>query len=251
MSRWDADRQEWVPDPGEDGRTGAAGTRRLLLVILVAVVLCGGIGAGIWALVRDDGGPDDDRVLPGPDVTYSSTFDPGGETPTDDPAPTPGPTDTGTDTDTGTGGEAPAGYERVEDPAGFRIDVPEGWVRSEETDGVFYRSPDQRSLLQIFSLRGPETTPYESLTATEKQVSQNPGYRFYHLERLDWQDAAELQYAYDHAQFGPRRVIDVAFTAPDDVQYAVLVAGPQENWPLQAEQEQAAIDAFCPTAYCS
>ncbi|MFM9371750.1 hypothetical protein [Streptomyces sp. Da 82-17] len=273
MSRWDADQQRWLPGPTQSGGGGGgavARRRQLAVGAALAVVLVGGVGFGAWALVKDggplDGAGQSPQVPTGPATLPSDGYASGGTTGTasggasdfptapSEPDPDTSDTDTDTGTDAGTGGDpdtgtAPAGYERVDDPAGFRIDVPEGWQRSEQSDGIFYKSSDGASLLQIFVLEGPETTPYESLTATERQVSQNPGYQRIALDRLEG-DAAQLDYAYDHDEFGRRRVIDVAFTGADGVQYAILVAGPESDWPVQHEHETAALKAFCPADHC-
>ncbi|TGB13231.1 hypothetical protein E4099_10375 [Streptomyces palmae] len=141
---------------------------------------------------------------------------------------------------------------RTDDPAGFTIDVPQGWERTEKQDGVFYTSPGGRWLVQIFTMEHPETTPYESLANTERHLSaNNDGYQLVSLDTLGSGDAAELQYAYDSPSLGPRRVIDRAFTGSDGAQYAILVAGPASDWPQQQQVQSVALDGFCPAGYCS
>ncbi|WP_367135189.1 MULTISPECIES: hypothetical protein [Streptomyces] len=73
----------------------------------------------------------------------------------------------------GSAASAPAGFERTRDAAGFRADVPSGWERSEEGASVFFKQADGNSLIQVFTLTGPEPTPYASLEETERTVARN------------------------------------------------------------------------------
>ncbi|WFB08962.1 hypothetical protein LRS74_19385 [Streptomyces sp. LX-29] len=283
MSYWDPERQQWVhgdlppPPPfapgeggfaegaGDPGGTGGRDTTRALVLALVTLLVFAGIGVGMWLLVRDD--DEEDRSGPGPVVpsatesgwpstTPETTSPPTAPPTTDWSLPStdwPTPTTDEPTPELGAESEAPSGYTRVEDPAGFTVDVPVGWQRTSRSDGIFYTSPDERRLVQIFTLEEPEGTPYESLEATESHLAQtmaDSGYRRLGLRMLGAGDAAELQYAYDHARFGARRVIDRAFTGPDGVQYAVLVAGPASSWPEQETIQETALNAFCPTGYC-
>lgn len=69
MTRWDEERQTWVPEPSKDkpptGNTPRP--QRMLIVAVAAALLAGTAGAGIWALAReyDNGGPDRTSSLPG------------------------------------------------------------------------------------------------------------------------------------------------------------------------------------------
>ncbi|MGK5631480.1 serine/arginine repetitive matrix protein 2 [Streptomyces sp. URMC 123] len=291
MSQWDAERQRWVrqgevsgggaawppegapdpphgpppwppPPPGDAGGHGGgpAGTprRRRVTALLLAVVLCAGLGVGGWLLSRDDGGSDG---ADGPSDRVTAAASESG--PEEEPSPWEGtddPTDPGADeTPTGPPSDGPAftappsGFREVSDPAGFTLMVPEGWTRSEDDDSVFYTSADDRELLQIYPLLGPEGTPYESLVETERQVSERPGYQRIALTRSGTEDTAPayLEYAYDHAELGRRRVLDQAFVAPDGVQYAVLAAGPAEDWPAQRNVHTVALASFCPEEFCA
>lgn len=71
MSHWDADRQQWTVDPQQGPQKGGAelaGPSRttVLTGALVGIVLVGGIGLGIWSLLRDDGSGSDDHHMPPP-----------------------------------------------------------------------------------------------------------------------------------------------------------------------------------------
>ncbi|MEV0375597.1 hypothetical protein AB0I10_38630 [Streptomyces sp. NPDC050636] len=154
-----------------------------------------------------------------------------------------------------TGTDTPDGYRRVDDPAGFTLDIPEGWRRTEGSSGVFYRSPGSpggNSLIQIFTVADPRGTPYDSLNETEKSVMKNPGYERIRLEQLGSGDdaAAELEYTYNSEEYGSRRVLDRVFIGVDGVRYAVVVADPAEERLRQRERQEVVLGSFCPTPYC-
>lgn len=229
----------------------------VLTAVVASVVLVAGLGFGGWALLRHHDGNKDARPgsssppfdQPSTDSTTNGTTagttDPGtpSESTTDAPSYSPsteGPT------------PAPSGYVRTTDPAGFSLDVPEGRQRSTEGDSVFYKTADGNSLIQVFALRGPETTPYESLVATEQTVSKNPGYRRIRLVQLGSGagDAAELEYTYVRTDSTVRHVVVQAFTDPSTVQYALLVAGPDSDWTAHQEVFRNVLSSFCTTGHC-
>jgi hypothetical protein len=147
--------------------------------------------------------------------------------------------------------DVPAGYRVVHDPAGFTIAVPDGWQRDERTNGVFYTIDGDRDLLQIYQVTEPDGTPYTALQAASKERSSQPGYEQLSLQEVTpsatapGQDAAELVYAYDNKPLNQRRqVVDYAFTAPNGTQYAVLVAGSADEWPLQKNRLSVALARF-------
>ncbi|MYW68401.1 hypothetical protein GTY65_30645 [Streptomyces sp. SID8379] len=191
---------------------------------------------------------DDPRPDPKPTGTSASPT----ATPTSTPTPTP------TATPSPTGGELPSDYREVTDVAGFTIAVPDGWDRSESEQGVFYKSSDESSLIQVFTITEPDTAPLASLRAASKTLSgKNPGYEEVSLAETTapdgaseavTDDAAELVYAYDSEKLGARRkVIDFAFTAQDGTQYAVLVAGPDAEWPAQRDRLTTVLSRFRPS----
>ncbi|MFJ9178864.1 hypothetical protein [Streptomyces sp. NPDC102360] len=222
------------PPPSPSGRN-----RRFALVLVGAAVLGAAVATTVVLLGRsDDPGPD-----PKPTRTSAAPTSSGPE-----PTPTPTPTPTG---------ELPAGYRQVADEAGFALAVPEGWDRSESKQGVFYTSPDESSLIQVFTITEPDTTPLESLRVAADSLSKSlseDGYEESSLEETPapegaseevTDDAAELVYAYDSEKLGARRkVVDFSFTAQDGTQYAVLVAGPESEWPGQRDRLATVLSRF-------
>lgn len=148
--------------------------------------------------------------------------------------------------------DTPHGYRRVHDPAGFTLDVPQGWRRTQRTDGIFYQSPGGKNLLQIIRITAPQETPYDTLKQADKQLSGNPGYKRIQLEKISSGDnaAAELEYTYHSTEYGPRRILDRVFAEGDGVQYAVVVAGPAGQRLEQRERQQVILGSFCPTSHC-
>ncbi|MFF7654919.1 hypothetical protein ACFZCY_34655 [Streptomyces sp. NPDC007983] len=249
---WDEAAQRWVgegAEPPAPGRRPPSPHRGPVLLVVLAVVLIGGIGVGTWHLLSGSG-DDTAQGDSGPSAT-SSGWDSGSPSPSDGVPSSAQPSASPSDS-VAAGSGPPQGYERTTDPEGFRLDVPVGWQRVKRDTGVFYESSDASRLIQVFALTSPQVTPYEALKQAETSLKKNPDYKRYGLKRLGPGDDAdaELEYGYRSPKYGPRRVLDRAFTGPDGVQYAVLVAGPSDEWPRQVELQRVALGAFCPTTYC-
>ncbi|WP_432011466.1 serine/arginine repetitive matrix protein 2 [Streptomyces cucumeris] len=267
---------QWVPaPPPSPPPVPGAETRRVYQALAVAIFLTVGAAFSGWVAFGDDGdtgyraGP-----LPGVSESPSTPTDvpTTDSVPTSDPwteAPTGSATDVPTDlpgvpspsaTPFGdpsspslTGGAPPAGYSTQSDPAGFHLAVPDGWLRSVEGVSVFYTSPDDSTMIQVFELHGPEATPYASAQEAERLASRHRGYEQVTLAPLGTaaMDPAELEYTYQSKSEGHRRIMDRRFAAPSGTMYAVLVIGPSGDRANEQEVHQAALDTFCPTAYCT
>ncbi|MET8011376.1 hypothetical protein ABZU86_18555 [Streptomyces sp. NPDC005271] len=256
--RWDEGTQRWVgegAEPPAPGRRPPNPQGGMVLLAVLAVALVGGIGVGAWKLLAGDGDGKPQTQGGSASATSWSSY------PSASPAPSSGtpssaipswpssaPPSAGAE---GSGGPPPD-YMRTTDPEGFTLDVPAGWQRVKRETGVFYESSDASSLIQIFAMTEPEVTPYEALRKAETGLKKNPGYKRYRLERLGSGEGAdaELEYGYRSEKYGQRRIIDRAFTGPDQVQYAVLIAGPAAQWPLQRERQRIVLAAFCPAGHC-
>ncbi|MFE1174674.1 hypothetical protein [Streptomyces sp. NPDC058773] len=217
-----------------------AARRRTGLVAGVAVaVIAAAVGGGylFW-------GHGDDRADARPPARSTSSASSGSGASQSTGAPdsaTPAPTLT----------ELPDGYRLAHDKKGFTLAVPGTWTRSERKTGVFYTAPDDRGLVQIFEITDPEMTPREALQQASEGLSGNPGYQEISLEPLGFPgpgiDANQLVYAYDSKRLGTRvKVVDCAFTAADGRQFAVLVLGPEDDWPQQEQAQEVALRTFVP-----
>ncbi|MFC5723924.1 hypothetical protein ACFP1Z_27540 [Streptomyces gamaensis] len=267
----------------EDGPTGPSHAT-ILAGAVAGVVLLGGLGFGGWALFGDSGdsgdgggggqppgvsaGPSPGPATTGPGATSGITggwpyYTPPSTTPpsTTPPSTTP-PSTTVPNTMTGVPTPppgAPAGFRRAADAAGFRLDVPVTWARTQQGASVFYKNADGSSLIQVYTLDGAATTPYQSLAETERNVSRNPGYRRLALGPVVPQageagqgagGAAELEYLYTRDDGTTRRVVDRAFTGGDGRQYALLVAGPAADWATHLGVYRVALRSFCVGGTC-
>ncbi|MFE0249706.1 hypothetical protein [Streptomyces sp. NPDC059010] len=224
-------------------RPAPARARRLLLVVVTAAVLGAGVGTGVWFLIRDDstaGGRAGGTPLPSVAVATPSAS--AGNSPSASAADSPSAS---------ASLSSPAGYRRAQDPVGYTLHVPEGWIRRQEQGEkapvVRYDSPDGERGLQIFALS--EDTPAESLDLAENDpgygYSAQPGYQ--PLQRASAAGWSELTYRYDDQNKGPRQVIDHRFEATDGTLYAIRAAGPGSLAPeLVREPLTAALESFCP-----
>ncbi|MGW1196112.1 hypothetical protein ACWD4B_09665 [Streptomyces sp. NPDC002536] len=247
MSHWDADRQEWVEGPPQEPSDRLPGDRppagrshaSVLAASVAGVVLAGGLGVGVWSLVRDDGGGGGHpEAVPS---SVPSSVAPGASTPAPGTFGTPPPS---------APASTAAGYVRTQDPAGFRLDVPAGWLRSTSGSSVFYKPADDRSVIQVFRMTESGVDSYGALSATEKDVSGNPGYQRIALMRLSG-DAAQFEYTYTRDDGSARRVVIYAYTAPDRNRYALLVGGPAADWVPHQEIFRRVVTGFCPVGYCT
>ncbi|MGX7758053.1 hypothetical protein ACWQ06_05205 [Streptomyces angustmyceticus] len=241
---------DWFHDPGtyEPGTYAdpvpVAGYRRRstgLVAGAAVAVIAAAVGGGY--LLWGHSGDDPAAARPAARTKTSAAQHPTTAAPTGATATTtsPGPLAT----------EIPSGYRLVHDTKGFTLVVPRTWKRSERKTGVFYTSPDDRKLVQIFEISEPDTTPYEALETASRGLSGNPGYKEISLGPLGFPgpgtDATQLVYAYDSERLDERvKVVDCAFTVGDGRQFAVLVLGPEADWPDQEWTQQNMLRSFVP-----
>ncbi|MEV0255921.1 hypothetical protein AB0H82_16865 [Streptomyces sp. NPDC050732] len=214
--------------------------RRQLAVVVVGALVAGGLGGGWLVWGRDDGGngrADGRPAVSAPVATPEPEDRTSASTPTPEPGDRPSP--------------VPEGYEMRKDPKGFATAVPRGWVRRTEGVQVYYDSPDGRSWLQVSTPSGLEITPYEALRRTSEALREGGdallGYR--QDELVEFNDITSmLTFTYERQDDGERRrAADWAFmTENAGPQYALLVDGPADEWPLQRSRAKTALDFFQP-----
>jgi hypothetical protein len=259
MTRWDPHERRWVDDPPGRGSPWP----RTTAVIVLAALLGGGAGFGVWALSRDHGttrttSTNGSTSTP-PSVSAAGPGDDGNTAPA-------GPKQSGADANGGSGGDADPGmapepggapgYVRSDDPAGFTVVVPAGWDRTAKTPKdkptvVTYDSPDGSRTLQLFLVS--EGTPAESMDLAENEdygFARLPGYRVVERSAADDDSSySEIVYRFDgEGDAGPRQVIDHRFRTADDKIYGVRLSAP-ESTPLDELREPVTMVAtsLCPT----
>ncbi|MET9553313.1 protein kinase [Streptomyces sp. NPDC006645] len=221
---------------------------RTVLVAVVAAALIGG-GAGLVALKA--GGDDDPGTSAGADPEPGGTSDDGKDQ-NGNGEPSNGESSNGDsgngesgDGDSGdggnTGGEAvPAGWQQVDDPAGFSVLVPKGWERRMNGDQIDYTPDDGVNFLRIAVDTSPDfKDPYHHMMDMEKNVDGLPEYQRINLGpntfrgqtkaalwEFTWTETDEKQ-----VYVGPRRAIDQMFFSEDgSTEYALYMSGPAEDW---------------------
>ncbi|RNF90096.1 serine/arginine repetitive matrix protein 2 [Streptomyces botrytidirepellens] len=264
----------------DGGSEPGAETRRVVQAVAVTVFLTAGIAFSGWVAFGGDGttrhqaGPLPwDRATPTPSATADATAPgdvyPAPETgaPTGLPSglpsaspsglpsayPSGSPDASASAVPSLTGSAPPAGFSTERDPEGFDIAVPEGWRRTVEGPSVFYTSPDDSTMIQVFELHGPESTPYESAQEAERLASRNRGYEQITLAQLGAaaMDPAQLEYTYQSKESGARRILDRRFAAQNGTMYAVLIIGSADDRAEEQSLHDTVLETFCPTAYCT
>ncbi|MET9515995.1 serine/arginine repetitive matrix protein 2 [Streptomyces sp. NPDC002994] len=256
----------YVP-PAYDPGAGARSLRGRIspLAAGAAVVVLALSAATVWFTVGNGRGDQGRTGAEGPQTAVQSTegtaySPPSGET-TAEESVTPDATDatdaTGapdvTDTPDATdAAQVPAGYRLVEDPEGFSIAVPDDWQRSLEKERVFYRTADRASLVQIFRVTEVGMTPGEAVRLASGGLRDGTeGYEEISVGPVDGavneSMSAELVYEYDSEESGGRRRgVERVFRVDSGDLWAVLVAAPADEWPLQRKIIGTAIEHFKP-----
>ncbi|MEU9378599.1 hypothetical protein AB0D94_33265 [Streptomyces sp. NPDC048255] len=235
----------YPPPAGPWGSTGRERHWKVpLLVALGAAMVGAGAVAGWFLLAEDD--PMAPAAPPPATGTPSGglpgTDPPSEPPPSASPSPSPGETETS---------PAPGSYTVVHSEDGFSVAVPTGWQRShdETGDGSFYRPPgSRRSLLQVFRVKeGPGVDACELLRESSAHLRNGTsGYEEVSREPVSGA-SCELVYEYDSEEAGGRRrgVERIAVT-PDGDRWALLAAGPADEWATTREHLDAALREFRP-----
>jgi hypothetical protein len=235
------------PTPGH-GR----GAARIAALVALAVMVGAGTGAGVWYAVRSHS--DDTTAGPAASVGVTAPASPASPAAATATAPVTAPPAFPSDPATSeyASGSAAPGYRATEDPVGYTLDVPQGWIRrqqqGEKAPVVHYDSPSDGRQLQIFALA--EATPAESLDLAENApgygFARQPGYQL--LDRTSGDTWSEVSYRYDDEDKGARQVIDHRFRAADGTLYAIRASGPEDLAPaLVSGPLTTALTSFCPS----
>ncbi|MFI6286975.1 protein kinase [Streptomyces sp. NPDC051018] len=230
--------------PGTVASATRRGRRLRRTAAVVALSLVIGVGA-VLVLMRyagDDSGErgkgrTDKGSTPGVTRTPGPGAPPGTPGTTADPA-RPG-TSGGPETSGGLpegSGDVPAGWRRVQDPAGFSLFVPDGWERRTQGDQIDYTPDDGLHRLRIGIDPEPDfKAPYAHALALEKDLQRLPDYRRVSLETNGFRgrpDSTLWEFTWtERTTFpGKRSGVDQLYFGDDGTGYALYLTGPTENW---------------------
>ncbi|MEU8519688.1 serine/threonine-protein kinase [Streptomyces sp. NBC_01216] len=201
------------PAPPDAGK-GRGRWRTAVLAAVLAGVVAGG---AVFAAMNDSGGGS-----PGRDATRDTT--------------SPAATKTA-------GGGIPAGWHRVEDPAGFSLLVPDGWKRQTDGDSIDYTPDNGRHRIRVSVDETPDfENPYMHALDLQKTVSTRlPKYEKVTLHQNTYRDqvrSCRWEFTWtERKNFpGPRHAIDQLYFADDGTEYAVYMSSPEESWGTTREQ---------------
>lgn len=236
---------DWASPPAvPPGAPRGRRTRTIAAAVGAAVAVA---ALATWLVVDPTG--DDDKAG---GASNSATTSPDGQAePPTTLSSDPAPTSEDPFTAASESPETPDGFRAVDDPSGFSTVVPEDWTRSEQKGGavVFYTSPDELSLLQIFEVVEPGYTPDDALDVAADSLSGQPG--FTQISRGAVPDetyASELVYEYDSKDLGERvRAVDRVFQTDDGRLFAMIVRGTTQDWPGTQETLEQVRAAFTPS----
>ncbi|MFD0024990.1 serine/threonine-protein kinase [Streptomyces sp. NPDC058382] len=223
------------PGPGPTQAPGSAPvTRRsrsrwrtAVLVVALAALLGG--GAGIVAM-KYRGHSESGSVSGG---TSTGTPDTASPDPRKKPSrkPTPGPTPK----------DVPDGWHRVQDPDGFTVVVPDGWVRKPAETYTDYTPDGGVHYLRISVDESPDfENSYQHMKNLELGLQKRlPQYRSLDLRPNTYRDhtGSVWEFTWNEKVGEPRHAIDQMYYADDGgPEYALYMTGPAADWDTTRDQ---------------
>ncbi|MEU3306171.1 serine/threonine-protein kinase [Nocardiopsis sp. NPDC055551] len=174
-----------------------------------------------------------------------------GEEPTEAEEPAASPSTPVVETDE-EGDPTAAGMTWTQDPEGFSMLVPDGWVRRVEGDSVFYDSHTDNSYLQVDRTAHPTDDQYQHVLDQEDVSGGDerfPGYERVRVEDVtgttDFHSAADWEFIW--SQNGvPRHLMARNITVTSGDYYTVLFAAEENRWTQQGDLRENAITSFDP-----
>ncbi|MGW2278927.1 protein kinase domain-containing protein [Streptomyces sp. NPDC001770] len=220
-----------------------SGSRRRNTVVAVVVAAVLGTGAGLGAMHYAGSGSDDGNGRPSPTATAqrpTATAEPsaGAAGGTSDTGATTGPSDAAAPPTAGSADSSiPAGWKRVEDPAGFSLAVPEGWERRTEGTQIDYTPDEGGHRLRISVDDAPDfDTAYAHMQSMEETLRDRlPGYSRISLDENTFRDHSgslwEFTWTETQDHPGERRGIDqMYFAGTGGPEYALYLTAPVDDW---------------------
>ncbi|MEU8568047.1 serine/threonine-protein kinase [Streptomyces pathocidini] len=236
--------REGSPSAGAGGLLGGLGGRpgsraRTVVAAALLMVAAGGVGVAAMALLMDGdegagGGGGATGSQSAPDGSTASPDDGRGTGPSSGVTPSTGTTPSVTASDTGGPALPSPGYRAVADAGGFRVAVPEGFVRTANPLSVYYSSPDKAFRLAVRIQHPSRGGPLEALRAADAEgASRFAGYRESEVSATTTRGGrpgAVRHFVWDGpgpdgGPVGPRRVAELAWEDGGRA-YELAVSGP-------------------------
>jgi hypothetical protein len=137
----------------------------------------------------------------------------------------------------------PEGWQRVDDPEGFALWVPDGWRRQTDGNQIDYTPDNGRHRIRISIDPAPDhENPYmHMLDMQENLRTRLPDYRRVLLHPNTFRDQTlsalwEFTWTERTEHPGPRRAIDQMYYEDDGTEYALYMSGPAQDWTTTREQ---------------
>ncbi|WP_405439071.1 serine/threonine protein kinase [Streptomyces avidinii] len=208
---------------------------RAVVVALVAALLGGG---GVFGVLKYTGDTGKDG---GADKAASSAGGQSGGQSGDDPK---------------SQAEAapPAGWNKVTDPTGFTLFVPDGWTRQMDGNQIDYTPDNGKHFIRIAADSTPDyDNPYMHLLDLEKQVQKRTDYKRQKLNQNTFRDSTraaiwDFTWMEKGTQAGPRRAKEQMYVAPDGTEYAIYMSGPVAGWSTTSQQFDIVLSGWEPPA---
>ncbi|MCX5560104.1 serine/threonine-protein kinase [Streptomyces sp. NBC_00038] len=221
---------------------------RTIALVVVAAALVGGGGAAAMKYA------DDWRTGAG---GVTSSEEPGGDGEsgsTPEPSATTSP-QAGESTQPAAGA-LPDGWVRVDDPEGFSLAVPKGWVRQVDGAQIDYTPDGGEHFVRIAVDDSPDfDNPYLHQVDLEQQLTKLADYHRVSMESNTFRDCDGALWdftwtalAKDTAFPGPRRAIEQTYLSRDGVEYVIYMSAPAADWGTAREQFDTVLKGWRPTA---
>ncbi|MFD0307660.1 serine/threonine-protein kinase [Streptomyces sp. NPDC127119] len=239
-----------APDPAvatanQPAVAGGPGRRRFRTVaaVVLAAALVG--GGGVAAMLLADGWGDDDASKSSNHSSSPGTPSPSGS----------GGEGGGKQTEAAQTGDVPAGWERVDDPGGFSLVLPEGWKRQVEGTQVDYTPDAGEHFVRIAVDDSPDfDNPYRHLVDLEQQISGRLSeYQQVGLESNTFRDRPGALWEFTWTALGkdtefpgPRRAIEQAYLGRDGVECVIYMSAPAEDWETARSQFDTVLRGWRP-----
>ncbi|MFF3685598.1 serine/threonine-protein kinase [Streptomyces sp. NPDC002187] len=205
---------------------------RLRMVALVAV-LAAVVGGGAGLLVMEYGGGNGSgvRTEPHPKPTRNPTSKPANSS------------------------AVPEGWQRVDDPEGFSLWVPDGWTRQADGNQIDYTPDNGKHRIRISIDPAPDfENPYMHMLDIQKGLEKRlPGYKRLQLHANTFRDQTqsalwEFTWTETKEHPGKRRAIDQMYNEDDGTEYALYMSGPASDWATTRQQFDIMLRGWRPPA---